>query len=83
MLISQYEDRILELIDNQDKFTRSDLQGAVGAVIINILNTGIKMGQEVMLIRFSRQAATWVSSCNLFQNLTPPFKAQRRLVAEG
>ena len=46
MLISQYEDRILELIENQDKFTRSDLQGAVGAVVINILNTGISMGQE-------------------------------------
>ncbi len=37
----------------------------------------------VKLIRFSRQAVTWVSSCDLFQNLTPPFKAQRRLIAEG
>ena len=46
LLVVQYESRILELIDDQDKFTRSDLQGAVQAVVMNILNTGFSMGQE-------------------------------------
>lgn len=33
-----YENDILELIDNQDKFTRSDLQGVVTAVVNKIYN---------------------------------------------
>jgi hypothetical protein len=33
---SKYEDAILELIDNQNKFTRSDLQGAVSALVSKI-----------------------------------------------
>lgn len=36
-LVSKYEDQILELIDNQEDYTRSDLQGAVQAVVINII----------------------------------------------
>lgn len=36
-MISQFEDSILNLIDNQDEFTRSDLQGAVTAIVFNIL----------------------------------------------
>jgi hypothetical protein len=34
---SAYDDEILELIDNQDDYTRSDLQGRVGAIVLNIV----------------------------------------------
>lgn len=33
---SEYETAILELIDNQDEMTRSDLQGAVSAIVLKI-----------------------------------------------
>lgn len=33
---SKYEDEILDLIDNRDDFTRSDLQGAVSAIVLKI-----------------------------------------------
>ncbi len=39
-LIGKFENRILEIIDNQDEMTRSDLQGAVGAIVIDILKAG-------------------------------------------
>ncbi len=45
-LINEFENAILELIDNQEKFTRSDLQGAVEALVIKILNKGISLAQE-------------------------------------
>lgn len=39
-LTSQYEDEILELIDNQDEFTRSDLQGVVTVLVQKIMRAG-------------------------------------------
>ena len=33
----EYENDILELIDNQDEFTRSDLQGVVSALVKKIM----------------------------------------------
>ena len=33
----RYIDEILELIDNRDEFTRSDLQGIVGALVKKII----------------------------------------------
>lgn len=36
-LISKFEDQILELIDNQEDYTRSDLQGVVQAIVMNII----------------------------------------------
>lgn len=33
---SQYESEILELIENHDEYTQSDLQGIVGAIILKI-----------------------------------------------
>jgi hypothetical protein len=42
-LISELENEILELIDDQDEFTRSDLQGAVMAIVIKILRIGQKL----------------------------------------
>lgn len=46
-LRNQFEDEILELIDNQDDFTRSDLQGVVSALVFNILRAGKKLGKGV------------------------------------
>ena len=33
---SDFEDAILDLIDNRDDYTRSDLQGAVSAIVLRI-----------------------------------------------
>ena len=38
--LSQFEDDILEIIDHQDEFTRSDLQGGVMAVVRKIYRFG-------------------------------------------
>lgn len=43
LLTSKYEDEILDLIDNQDEYTRSDLQGIVTALINKIMNEGFKI----------------------------------------
>jgi hypothetical protein len=37
-LIMKYEDEFLELIDHQDDYTRSDLQGRCTVIVMNILN---------------------------------------------
>ena len=41
-----FEDDILKLIDNQDDFTRSDLQGVVSALVRNIYNAGMEAGKK-------------------------------------
>jgi len=43
MLTSKYEDEILNLIDNQDEYTRSDLQGIVTALVNKIMTEGYKI----------------------------------------
>ena len=43
LITSKYEDEILELIDNQDEFTRSDLQGIVTVLVNKIMNEGFKI----------------------------------------
>ncbi len=43
LLTSKYEDEILDLIDNQDEFTRSDLQGIVTVLVNKIMNEGYKI----------------------------------------
>jgi hypothetical protein len=40
---SQYEDRILELIDNRDEYTRGDLQGIVSLLVNEIMAAGQDM----------------------------------------
>jgi hypothetical protein len=40
--VMEYENEILELIDNQDEFTRSDLQGAAMAVVMKIMRETIE-----------------------------------------
>ena len=37
LINNEYESSILDLIDNRDEFTRSDLQGCVGAVVLKIV----------------------------------------------
>ena len=43
LLTSEYEDEILNLIDNQDEFTRSDLQGIVTVLVNKIMEEGYKV----------------------------------------
>lgn len=42
-LTNEYENEILELIDNQDKYTRSDLQGIVTVLVNKIMKSGYKI----------------------------------------
>jgi len=43
LLTSKYEDEILNLIDNQDEYTRSDLQGIVTVLVNKIMESGYKI----------------------------------------
>ena len=43
LLTSKYEDEILNLIDNQDEYTRSDLQGIVAVLVNKIMESGYKI----------------------------------------
>lgn len=45
-LINKLQDEILELIDDQDEFTRSDLQGVVMAKVMKILKIGHEMAEK-------------------------------------
>ena len=38
MLVQKYSDEILEVVDCRDDFTRGDLQGAIEAIVLNILS---------------------------------------------
>ena len=46
LLTNKYEDEILNLIDNQDDFTRSDLQGIVTVLVNKIMEGGYKIISE-------------------------------------
>ena len=46
LLTSKYEDEILNLIDNQDEYTRSDLQGIVTVLVNKIMEDGYKIISE-------------------------------------
>jgi len=41
-ITQEFENEILELIDNQDQFTRSDLQGIVTVLVNKIMVKGYK-----------------------------------------
>lgn len=43
LLTNKYENEILELIYNQDKYTRSDLQGVVIVLVNKIMEDGYKI----------------------------------------
>ena len=42
-LTNGFENEILELIDNQDEYTRSDLQGLVTVLVNKIMESGYKI----------------------------------------
>ncbi len=42
----EFENEILELIDNQDDYTRSDLQGIVSVLVNKIMQNGHKILSE-------------------------------------
>ena len=42
-LTNDFENEILELIDNQDEYTRSDLQGIVTVLVNKIMNSGYQI----------------------------------------
>ncbi len=44
-IIWEFENEILELVDNQNDYTRSDLQGRVTAIVMNILRKGKELGK--------------------------------------
>jgi hypothetical protein len=48
--VMEYENEILELIDNQDEFTRSDLQGAAMAVVMKIMRETIENPPRTKII---------------------------------
>ena len=47
IITDRYENEILELIDNQDKFTRGDLQGMVTVLVNKIMEDGYKIIDEL------------------------------------
>ena len=44
-LMNDFENEILEVVDNQDEYTRSDLQGRVSAIVMSILAKGKELGK--------------------------------------
>lgn len=42
-LTNEFENEILKLIDNQDEYTRSDLQGIVTVLVNKIMESGYKI----------------------------------------
>ena len=45
-LINKFESKILDICYHQDDFTTSDLQVAIMAQVINILDAGLKLANE-------------------------------------
>jgi hypothetical protein len=46
MELSKIEDEILDIIENADEFTTSDLQGCIQAQVLNAYELGRKEGSE-------------------------------------
>jgi len=49
--ISEFEDKILDIVKHADEFTQSDLQGAVSAQVMNIMSEGATYGRESIIER--------------------------------
>ena len=47
LFLNQYENEILELVDEQDDYTRSDLQGRVMAIVHKVFAAGQQHGEEM------------------------------------
>jgi hypothetical protein len=37
IIVLKYSDKILDIVDNRDEFTRGDLQGAIEAIVLTII----------------------------------------------
>jgi hypothetical protein len=37
IIVLNYSDKILDIVDNRDEFTRGDLQGAIEAIVLTII----------------------------------------------
>jgi DNA-binding MltR family transcriptional regulator len=46
LVINEFENDILELIDDQDKYTRSDLQGVVTVLVNKIMEMGYQIFKD-------------------------------------
>ena len=46
LITNEFENEILELIDNQDEYTRSDLQGIVTVLVNKIMQKGHEILKE-------------------------------------
>ncbi len=46
LITNEFENEILELIDNQDDYTRSDLQGIVTVLVNKIMKKGYEVLKE-------------------------------------
>ena len=46
LLTNEFESEILDLIDNRDEFTRSDLQGVVTVLVNKIMTKGYQILKE-------------------------------------
>jgi hypothetical protein len=47
LFLSRYEDEILELVDDQEDYTRSYLQGRVMAIVYKVFAAGQQHGQKM------------------------------------
>ena len=59
-LTNEYENEILELIDNQDEYTRSDLQGIVTVLVNKIMNSGYEIIKSQEKIYRWQKAIWWM-----------------------
>jgi len=48
LVASEYENKILDIIDNLNEFSRGDLQGAIQAQVLMCLRAGIAIGKSQM-----------------------------------
>lgn len=58
LLTHKFEDEILELIDTQDEYTRSDIQGVVTVLVNKIMQEGY----EIIRKQKSEQSSSEVDS---------------------
>lgn len=61
---SEYEGAILDLIEHQEEFTRSDLQGAVGAIVNKIIyETRAAEGTKEKIAHEAGKPEAWICLC--------------------
>lgn len=63
-MLSEYEDRILDLIDNRDDFTRSDLQGCAGAIVLSMFHDVNAISERTPKALNAAKTFDWFSGYN-------------------